>query len=288
MSKIKDFLLKLIFEDEPEDAEEELRDPYEALTGNYASKPPVVSEKPAERAEKPENKQEVRPHSPVIDLTAGERLPETDVIIIPEPETNPVQPRKTFIDVGEKPAQPAERAKVESVVTEEPKPQVTTAKPEPAVKQEYVRTAVISPFFGVKQEDDQDVTPPETITDVQLVGNRDDKDSVIGTVFSPLYGDKTQADSQQHDVVDDQLANMTVDEVVAVGRHSAAPEETEPEPEPVIEETPKKEYRPLKSTVTSWAPAADENRVKETGSMRPDLNVTPFGVSKPTETESEP
>ncbi len=267
MSKIKQFLSRLIFEeDEFDDDEEEI----------LAEEKPVQKPKPAVFV--PEEKPQ-RVYAPVADLTAGETLPE-----IIKPEEKPQEDasaRKTFIDVDSV-AAPAVETKPEPAPVE-PEPVKPVEKPAEPEKREYVRTAVISPFFGLQGGSNEPEDSPANVSEPQLAGNKEAADSVIGTVFSPLYGDKTKAESDRNDKVSRKVASLTVDEVIAAPKKVATVERNEPEirikdVEEVVPEV--KQYPNLKSTMTTWAAVKPEDQEKPAEETRPDLNVTPFGVSK--------
>ena len=278
MSKLKDFLNRILF-DEDDVEEEPVPSPRPAGTSRpvkTASPEPVESEKPVV--------QRARAH--FADVQVSSELPGPEVIKPEEVKrTRPVG--QSFINVDEKP--PVERIKIETVnidVAEKPpvqpeQPKPVNPKPE---KQEYVRTAVISPFFGLQQGDDEQENSPATISEPQLAGNNEAADSVIGTVFSPLYGDKTKGEMEKNDKVDEQVAGMTIDAVIAAPQKTATVSISEPETKVIeVEETvPEvRQYPNLKSTMTTWAkpeqPVSEEPVVRES---RPDLNVTPFGVKK--------
>ena len=292
MSKFKKFFEDLIFES-PESDE----------VGETTIKEETVQAKPAvapveKKVEKPVEVK--RSSTPVIDLTAGEKMPE---VVHPQQETTLVQER-TFINVDSEINVPAEVEKEIEIPTAEAPQKEETPKMEPK-KVEYQRSSIISPIFGVQQNtEEKPVRRKKTIIEEpKLSSNQDNKESVIGTVLSPLYGDK-EADIIKNDVIDKKIANMTVAEVIATPKKVAKVEiespkstvkikevgelkpientvkEAAPATEEVLTdfETIKKEYSQLKSSVASWNTQEEkENEIIET---RPDLSVTPFGVSK--------
>lgn len=281
MSRLKKFLEDLIFESsEAENANEkaEIQPP--------APKPAPVRPQPVQ-PKLPETKTEAaaekRSSSPVIDITAGEQQPQT------------IEARKaTFINVSAvtKPAvkeeiiETAEQPKAAELKNEETKP---AEQPRETGKPEYRRSVIISPIFGAQNVEEKPVKRRRaTIAEEpKLATNTEQKESVIGTVLSPLYGDK-EARMPLNDEIDSRVASMTVAEVIAPAKKEAkieAKKNTAVKDErrlkddtDIIEkefEEVRKDYSSLKNSVTAWAKA--EEKPVET---RPDLTVTPFGASK--------
>jgi hypothetical protein len=124
---------------------------------------------------------------------------------------------------------------------------------------DYRTSTVISPMFGVQEKKEekpgrrQSKKPaePEKIPD--LADIQSSSKSVLGTVFSPLYGDKDASDNIPHDDIDPAVADLSVEDF--------------------IEE--KKVEKPVEK-VTEII----EEPVREKLADRPDLIVSPFGVKE--------
>lgn len=294
MSKIKDFLTKLIFEDEDENDDipvtaSVVRKPVRAEQMEKVGERPLVAPVLTPVTEK------VRSH--VVDLTAGEKLPPREAAA----EAKPAPLKQTFLNVGEKlpPVEKVEEKPQEEPVKEEAKPEENKVSEPDKIREkarrEYVRSAVISPIFGV-QNAGEPVKPKKEKKEKepQLAGNEEQKDSVLGTVLSPLYGDKNKKELVQDDQVDASVAGMSVEEIIATPKKVATVEISEPEIKviDVQEITDDRKDKGLKARVTGWAepqpePEKQPEPVKEP-EEKPDLSVTPFGVSKEEVSDESP
>ena len=124
---------------------------------------------------------------------------------------------------------------------------------------DYRTSTVISPMFGVQEKKEekpgrrQSKKPaePEKIPD--LADIQSSSKSVLGTVFSPLYGDKDASDNIPHDDIDPAVADLSVEDF--------------------IEE--KKVEKPVEKVTETV-----EEPVREKLADRPDLIVSPFGVKE--------
>lgn len=253
MSKWKDFFEKIIFKDETED------EPAEEAAGLPAGEPEQIAPQPPEEEEATEGPIPVpRDFSKVVrDITLNEKKPAAEAA----PEPKPSGPEAgTFITLTpEKPASPAGEPKA-------PEPEV----PRPPVKEEekpqepapYQRSEIISPMFGVSQPAGESrrgrKKKSEPVKLPDLAATDSDGKSVLGTVFSPLYGDKPGEPDIPLDAVDQDVAKMTVSDLIA--------------PQPASAE----------AAAEAPAEAEDDQPARRNGERQLeqnaiDLSVTPFG-----------
>ena len=183
----------------------------------------------------------------------------------------------------EKPA-PAEK-KEETVASREIK------------REDYVPSSVISPMFGVQNNKTgkKGKKKPEVIPDLADI-NSDNK-SVLGTVFSPMYGDKDAENPVPDDTVDPKVAKLSVQDIISDKKGETKPA-VKPAVKPVKKETEKKAeekkadnpaIRPTLSVFgnpietkkpevkAKTKPFIDVGK-KKSESRMPDLSVTPFGT----------
>lgn len=144
---------------------------------------------------------------------------------------------------------------VEQPVKENKKPEVKTETK--TAKEAYRPAQVISPIYGTSQVDGYHVGSSQLETD-------DDKtvvNSVIGTIFSPMYG-KEMVKVTVEDEVDQKIANMTTKDFIV------KPEVQQPKPKPAIPTISKvinkKEETNSSKTDTTFKPTEEENYVNLT------------------------
>ncbi len=246
MKKIKEFFDKLLYESPDDDDEEKVTE--------VKPEPVVKKVQPQPKKVEEVRKEPVRKEPEVVEVIKEERktpsfitLPkteETEEPVVEEviTETEPVATQE------EKPAEEPAKEPVREMTEEEKRREL-----------DYRTSTVISPMFGVQEKKEekpgrrQSKKPaePEKIPD--LADIQSSSKSVLGTVFSPLYGDKDASDNIPHDDIDPAVADLSVEDF--------------------IEE--KKVEKPAEK-VTEIV----EEPVREKLADRPDLIVSPFGVKE--------
>ena len=259
MSSFKKFIEKIIFVT-PEEEKKQLEKQQQEET-------PEIR-KPAEKPVAP----------PVVNR------PVNTVKEVQKPASEPVKVQEkpkapTFINltVEEKKPQPeAEEIREEKPVEKPVAPSVPVKKTEPAKKETsgyvYKQSQVISPMFGVQNKAEPVKNKKKKVEHVKLPTPeqiREAKKSVLGTVFSPVYGDKDNGSGIPDDEVAPEVASLSVEDMLQVTaklkqvkkEESAAEEKTEPK----------------KETVEIIAPERKPEN-KPASSALPNINVTPFGA----------
>ncbi|MBR2745159.1 MAG: hypothetical protein IKD99_00360 [Erysipelotrichaceae bacterium] len=275
MKKIKDLFERFLFT--VEEVEEVVDDePKPILEEVPAEKPqpavrktPVIEKPVVKKTNRPEPKQEEYEPSPMITLTKEIKVPklgdektrELDKVEENQPVSEPVQENKT--EKKEKKIEPE-------------LPKLKPAKPERKQAEPFKTTTIISPMLGV-QEKEQKPVKKKRREIVMPDSEMGDRKSVIGTVFSPLYGDKNESDRIPVDEVDPSIATLTVDDLIA--KEPAV--ENKPEVKaPVTEENVKvaePEVLPLEEEIKDME-IVDLEPVKMTADeLRKNAAVTPFG-----------
>ncbi len=257
MKKIKEFFDKLLYDETDEPVENE---------PVAAEKPPVKKVEPAVVKPLPKpavHKEEtVRKKEPEVVEVIREEKKTPGFITLPKQESEPVTVEEVPV-VREEPA-----VKQEPVQKEPEEPVKQLSEEERRKELNYQTSTVISPMFGVQEKQEEKASrrrrkpEPEKVPD--LADIQTDNKSVLGTVFSPLYGDKDASDSIPHDDIAPEIANLSVNDFIA------APKEEKPISKPVASEvkTVEKPAEPVQETVS---------QVK---AERPDLIVSPFGVKE--------
>ena len=249
MKKIKDLFERFLFT--VEEVEEVVDDePKPILEEVPAEKPqpavrktPVIEKPVVKKTNRPEPKQEEYEPSPMITLTKEIKVPklgdektrELDKVEENQPVSEPVQENKT--EKKEKKIEPE-------------LPKLKPAKPERKQAEPFKTTTIISPMLGV-QEKEQKPVKKKRREIVMPDSEMGDRKSVIGTVFSPLYGDKEPAVENKPEV----KAPVT-EENVKVAEPEVLPLEEEIKDMEIVD------LEPVKMT-------ADE--------LRKNAAVTPFG-----------
>ncbi|MBQ1878471.1 MAG: hypothetical protein II161_06620 [Erysipelotrichaceae bacterium] len=295
MKKLKDFFEHIIYVDDEETKEE---------------KDEVIDAKvkPAQKSVK-----EVRKETPFV--TIQDLSSETEKTGTDEPVTlmvqDPVKP-KTLTPEPEKEKDPRvptfinlNRPKREEPAVEEVQPEEETFieedKPEEIVKPEskeikredYIPSTVISPMFGVQNNEakgkQKNVKKKPTVTP-DLADLNFENSSVLGTVFSPLYGSPDEEGKQPDDKVDPKVAKMSVKDIIADRKQPAekkpAARDTKPaekkEDNPNIKPTlsvfgnPIETKKPETGKETKKSPFV--NVGKKSSSKLSGIDVTPFGT----------
>ena len=244
MKKIKEFFDKLLYESADDDEDEKVVE---------------VRPEPAVRKVQPQvKKEEVKPEpvkkEPEVVEVIREERKTPSFITLPKTE-EPVEETVEEVIEEVKPEPVQEPVKEEPV--KEPVKEMT--EEERRRELDYRTSTVISPMFGVQEKKEEKgarrhakkAPEPEKIPD--LADIQSNNKSVLGTVFSPLYGDKDASDSIPHDDIAEEVASLTVDDFID-GKKAEA----------------------VRETVTE----AVEEPVRETLANRPDLIVSPFGVKE--------
>ena len=245
MKKIKEFFDKLLYESADDDEDENVVE---------------VKPEPAIRKVQPQvKKEEVKPEPvkkepEVVEVIREERKTPSFITLPKTEETNEPAVEEVIEEVQPEPAQP-------EVPAEEPvkEPVREMTEEERRKELDYLTSTVISPMFGVQEKKEEKgarrhakkAAEPEKIPD--LADIQSNNKSVLGTVFSPLYGDKDASDSIPHDDIAEEVANLTVDDFIDGKKAEAV-------------------YEKITEAV--------EEPVKETLANRPDLIVSPFGVKE--------
>ncbi len=279
MKKIKDLFERFLFT--VEEVEEVVEDePKPILQEAPVEKPqpavrktPVIEKPVVRKTNKPEPKQEEYEPSPMITLTKEIKVPklgdektrEIEKVEESQPVSEPVQENK--VEKKEKKIEPE-------------LPQIKPVKTEKKQSEPFKTTTIISPMLGV-QEKEQKPVKKKRREIVMPDSEMGDRKSVIGTVFSPLYGDKNESDRIPVDEVDPSIATMTVDDLIArepkpeVKKEVLAPEEKKPEEETVKAAEP--EPLPVEEDIKDME-IVDLEPVKMTADeLRKNASVTPFG-----------
>ena len=133
-----------------------------------------------------------------------EMMSEINDMIIGRPK-----PEEKKEPVKEEKPKPKEERKVEPELPKIPenKPKVRTEQNKSS--EPYTTSAIISPMFGKKEKEAKPVKKKrrEIVMPDSELG---EKKSILGTVFSPLYGDKNESDNVPRDEVDPSVANLSV------------------------------------------------------------------------------
>ena len=295
MRKIKDLFEKFLFtveeveevvEDEPVKPEPVVVKKEEKPQPVKKSRTPVI-EKPVVRKRNTPSVREVEEYepSPMINLTKEIKIPklgDENTAEMEKVDDKPVEKKEPEkIPETNKPAAPAKK-------TEKIEPELPQIKPvrKPEKKDEpFTSTAIISPMFG-KQEKETKPVKKKRREIVMPESEMGEKKSIIGTVFSPLYGDKN--DALPADEVDPAIANLSVSDFI----NEKKEENVEPvKPEPIVEEPEVIEEQPVEEPVTQEEEPVDEIEELKPETMtaeelRRNASVTPFGnvtVAKPEE-----
>ena len=273
MKKLKDLFEKFLFtveeveevvEDKPEPIVEEI--PVEKPAPVRKSKVEPVQKPIVRKRNNPVVEEEYEP-SPMITLTKEIKTP-----VLGDEE--PVKEKK---EVKE---EPAREKKIEPELPEikEEKP---VKKPAEKPAEPYTSSAIISPMFGKKEKEAKPVKKKrrEIVMPDSELG---EKKSVLGTVFSPLYGDKKESDNIPHDEVAPEVASLGVQDFLGDRKaKTEAAEKKEPEAKPVEKVTPIRE-EPVKVVEEPVEEAVIEDMKPVTMTaeeLRKNSTVTPFGTN---------
>ena len=148
---------------------------------------------------------------------------------------------------------------IEEVAPAEEEPVKELTEEERRRELDYRTSTVISPMFGIQEKKEEKGArrrakkEPEPVKIPDLADIQSNSKSVLGTVFSPLYGDKDASDNIPHDEVAPEVANLSVEDFI---------------------DTSKKEKPAEKAVEVKEEPA------RERLTDRPDLIVSPFGVKE--------
>jgi hypothetical protein len=271
MKKIKDLFEKFLFTvEEVEEVVEDKPQP-EPIVEPVPEKRPLPKprmealEKPiVKKRNEPIREEEYEP-SPMITLTKE----------IPVPVLGDEKP--------EEKKEPVKQEKAEEKKIEPELPKIPENKPKAKVEQDknaepYITSAIISPMFGKKEKEAKPVKKKrrEIVMPDSELG---EKKSILGTVFSPLYGDKNESDNVPRDEVDPSVANLSVKDFL----NEAKPEKKAEQPKaeekvlPIREEVkkpePVEEYveEPIIEDMEPVSMTREEFRISNT--------VTPFGTN---------
>ncbi|MBQ9037273.1 MAG: hypothetical protein IJ115_07460 [Erysipelotrichaceae bacterium] len=271
MKKIKDFFDKLLY-DEPDEPEKEGQEE-EVVVAPVRKPQPKPVEKPVVK------KEEVKKEPEVVEVIKEERKTPS-FITLPKTETEeePV--------IEEEAAKPAEKPVVKQpqVVEEPVKPM---SEEERRKELDYHTSTVISPMFGVQEKKEEKgrgrhkKPEPEKIPD--LADIQSSNKSVLGTVFSPLYGDKDASDSIPHDDISDDIAKLSIEDFIETKKEEKPVAKAEPKVEKPVEPKVEKKVEipvivPQTKKVTEEA--KQEEKKPEFSFERPDLIVSPFGIKE--------
>ncbi len=255
MKKLKDLFEKFLFtveeveevvEDKPEPVIEEI--PVEKPAPVRKPKVEPVQKPIVRKRNNPVVEEEYEP-SPMITLTKEIKTP-----VLGDEE--PVKEKK---EVKE---EPAREKKIEPELPEikEEKP---VKKPAEKPAEPYTSSAIISPMFGKKEKEAKPVKKKrrEIVMPDSELG---EKKSILGTVFSPLYGDKKESDNIPHDEVAPEVASLGVQDFLGDRKAKQEPVEKK-EPEAVEKKEPE--------AVEKKEPEAVEKKEPE---VKPVEKVTPI------------
>ena len=273
MKKLKDLFEKFLFT--VEEVEEVVEDKPEPIVEEIPVEKPAPVRKPkVEPVQKPIVRKRNNPvveeeyePSPMITLTKEIKTP-----VLGDEE--PVKEKK---EVKE---EPAREKKIEPELPEikEEKP---VKKPAEKPAEPYTSSAIISPMFGKKEKEAKPVKKKrrEIVMPDSELG---EKKSVLGTVFSPLYGDKKESDNIPHDEVAPEVASLGVQDFLGDRKtKTEAAEKKEPEAKPVEKVTPIRE-EPVKVVEEPVEEAVIEDMKPVTMTaeeLRKNSTVTPFGTN---------
>ena len=280
MRKLKDLFEKFLFtveeveevvEDKPEPVIEEI--PVEKPAPVRKPKVEPVQKPIVRKRNNPVVEEEYEP-SPMITLTKEIKTP-----VLGDEE--PVKEKK---EVKE---EPAKEKKIEPELPEikEEKP---VKKPAEKPAEPYTSSAIISPMFGKKEKEAKPVKKKrrEIVMPDSELG---EKKSILGTVFSPLYGDKKESDNIPHDEVAPEVASLGVQDFL--GDRKAKPEPVEKkEPEPVEKKEPEgkpvEKVTPIREEVVKAEEPVEEAVIEDmkpvtmtAEELRKNSTVTPFGTN---------
>lgn len=265
MKKIKDFFDKLLYDEGDEPQEDE---PVEEVVAPVKKPQPKPVEKPAVK------KEEVRKEPEVVEVIREEKKTPS-FITLPKQETE---------------AEPVAEPEVKETVQPVAKPQPVEEPVKPMSEEErrkeldYHTSTVISPMFGVQEKKEEKTrgrhkkSEPEKLPDLADIQSANK--SVLGTVFSPLYGDKDASDNIPHDDIAEDIAKLSVEDFIEVKKEEKpAVKNAEPKAEKPVEA--KKEEKPVIMPETK-APVEEkkEEKTPEFSFDRPDLIVSPFGIKE--------
>ena len=269
MKKIKDLFEKFLFtveeveevvEDDPKPLKQEV--PVEKPQ-QTVRKTPVIEKPVVKKTNKPEPVQEEYEPSPMITLTKEIKVPK-----LGDEKTREIEKVEDNQPVSEPVKENSAEKKIEPEL-----PKLKPAKTEKKQTEPFKTSSIISPMFG-KQEKEQKPVKKKRREIVMPDSEMGDRKSVIGTVFSPLYGDKKETDGIPVDEVDPSIASLTVDDLISNGEQAVRKEVTETAVEPVKEETPEV----LKEEEIKDMEIVDLEPVKMTADeLRKNASVTPFG-----------
>jgi len=274
MKKLKDLFEKFLFT--VEEVEEVVED-----------KPkPVIEEKPVEKPA-PVRKPKVEPvQKPIV---RKRNNPVVEEEYEPSPMITLTKEIKTPVLGDEEPVKEKKEVKQEEAKEKKIEPELPDIKEEKPVKkpaekpaEPYTSSDIISPMFGKKEKEVKPVKKKrrEIVMPDSELG---EKKSVLGTVFSPLYGDKKESDNIPHDEVAPEVASLGVRDFLGERKPKSEPaeekkkEETKPvEPvQPVKEEPVKKVEEAVEEAVIE-----DMKPVTMTAEeLRKNSTVTPFGTN---------
>ena len=279
MKKIKDLFEKFLFTvEEVEEVVEDKPEPEPIVVDKPVAEKRPLPKPRMEAIEKPVVKKRNEPvieeeyePSPMITLTKE----------IPVPVLGDEKPEEKKEPVKEEKPNPKEERKVEPELPKIPenKPKVRTEQNKSS--EPYTTSAIISPMFGKKEKEVKPVKKKrrEIVMPDSELG---EKKSILGTVFSPLYGDKNEADNVPRDEVDPSVASMSVKDFLNEGKR-AEPEKKAEKPKaekevlPIRKEVkqpePVEEYveEPIIEDMEPVSMTREEFRISNT--------VTPFGTN---------
>ena len=270
MKKIKDFFDKLLYDDQDEPEKEGQEE--EVVVAPVRKPQPKPVEKPVVK------KEEVKKEPEVVEVIKEERKTPS-FITLPKTETEEEPVIEEEVKPVEKPAVK------QSTVAEEPvKPM---SEEERRKELDYHTSTVISPMFGVQEKKEEKgrgrhkKVEPEKIPD--LADIQSSNKSVLGTVFSPLYGDKDASDSIPHDDISDDIAKLSIEDFIETKKEEKPVAKAEPKVEkPVEPKVEKKVEIPVIVPETKKVREEEkkEDKKPEFSFERPDLIVSPFGIKE--------
>ncbi len=268
MSSFKKFIEKIIFVT-PEEEKKQLEK--QQQQENIVKKP---EEKPvAPAVNRPANNTVREVRKPVSEPVSAQEKPKapTFINLTPEQPKPATQPAEEIRE--EKPAAPAAAPTVAPAAT-------PVVNKEPAKKETngyvYKQSQVISPLFGVQKKEEPVKNKKKKVEHVKLPTPeqlQQEKKSVLGTVFSPVYGDKDSNSEIPADEVAPEVASLSVEDMLQVtAKLKQVKKEETVEP---IKETVSETVR---ETVEIIAPEKKQEPVKTVNSALPNISVTPFGA----------
>ncbi len=297
MKKLKDFFEHIIYVDDEETKEE---------------KDEVIDAKvkPAQKGVK-----EVRKETPFVtiqDLSSETEKTGTDEpvtlmvqdpvkpkTLTPEPEKEKDPRVPTFINLNrpkrEEPAVEEVKPEEETIIEDDKPEEIVKPEPKEVKREDYIPSTVISPMFGVQNNEpkgkQKNAKKKSTVTP-DLADLNFENSSVLGTVFSPLYGLQDEEGRQPEDKVDPKLAKMSVKDIIA-DRKQPADKKT-PEKKPAARDVKPAEENPnIKPTLSVFGNPIETKKPddaqgtkkspfvnvgKKSASKLSGIDVTPFGT----------